>query len=90
MVRKLKKTLEELGIERLASSECVFKIKGETVQVVILAYAEDLLVLGSMEEAVSWFKDKLWYLFNKTELTDIKDYLRVTFERKGNVMTLHQ
>lgn len=67
----------------------MFKIKTEKFQVVVLDYAEDLVVLGFTEVGVKWVKDKLRFLFKVMNLQEISYFLGVTFERTGNVISLH-
>lgn len=48
------------------------------------------MILGTMENGVSWVKNGLRFSFELTDLGETKHYLEATFGPEGNVMIVYQ
>lgn len=62
----------------------------ERLQVVILVYVDDLVIVGSEEDGVKRVKDKLGSLFKLVNLGEMSYHLGVLFECQENLLSLHQ
>lgn len=71
---KLKMTLECFGFKQSDFSECVFKYKDNKIDVGILVYVDDLVVLTAEIDDIGSVKCALKSLFKLTGLGELKYY----------------
>lgn len=61
--KKLRKNLKSFGFKQSDFCECIFKYKHTKIEVVVLVFVDDLLVLCAYIYGISWGKSELKSLF---------------------------
>lgn len=87
---KLSSILEGFGFLKLGLCECVFSMKDDHCEVLILVYVDNLVILCANIEGISWVKSRLQSLLKLNGLGEVLHCLGVTFDRKGNILLLLQ
>ncbi|KAI3782063.1 hypothetical protein L2E82_12095 [Cichorium intybus] len=83
---KLDKTLKELGFLRCPQEQAVYKLQRPNSILLVGAYVDDLIVMGTSEEQVAAFKKQMKNVFEMTDMGKPSYYLGIeVHQRKGEV-----
>lgn len=82
--RKLRRKLDEIGLQSSESEPCVFHGKLDKVKVIIIVYVDDLLIFSKSLSTIAKIKSELSQSFKMKDLGSANEILGLKIERNPN------
>lgn len=86
--RKLDEVLRKIGMRRLESDPCVYRIVIDGVTLIIAVYVDDILIMSESEGWIRRIKKKLQENFKMVDMGKLHNFLKIEFhhdEKKGEI-----
>ncbi|KAI3498732.1 hypothetical protein L1887_09191 [Cichorium endivia] len=87
---RLDKTLKQLGFQRCPQEHAVYKRKKPNSLLIVGVYVDDLIVTGTSEQEVEFFKKQMKQDFDMSDLGELSFYLGIEVQQSKDKFTISQ
>lgn len=87
---RLDKALKEIGFEKCAHEQAVYKVHKSNFIIILGVYVDDLIVTGSNEDKISEFKKRMRSIFEMSDLGKLTYYLGIEVNQTKDGIIMKQ